>query len=83
MVCPECGCRDLRTVHIDKKGKSYLGPLDIGYVFPRDVGRERKYWDVLQCFKCGWREETPWEVGKRMANESRKELGLGLEEGGE
>ncbi len=78
MACPKCECKDLRTTHIDNEGKPYLGSLDSGYVFPRDVGKRRKYCDVAQCFKCGWHEETPWEAGKRMAKESSKKLRLNL-----
>lgn len=74
MVCPECGCRDLRIVHIDKEGKSYLGPLGVGVVFPRDLGKGKKYCDVARCFKCGWCEETPWEAGRRMANKVIEKL---------
>ena len=77
MACPECGCRDLRTVHVDKKGELYRGPLDTVYVLPRVTGKERKYSDVARCFKCGWREETPWEIGEKMAKESSKKLRIG------
>ena len=77
MACPECGCRDLRIIHIDREGKPYHGPLDVIYVFPRDINKPRKYADVARCFRCGWREETPWEAGKRMAKKASRRLKIG------
>ena len=80
-ACPECGCRDLRAVNIDRDGKEYIGRTDRFYCFPRDVGKKMNYCEVAQCFKCGWRQETPWEIGKRMARESAKKLKLNLTAG--
>ena len=80
-ACPECGCRDLRLANIDRDGHIYIGRIDHVYCFPRDAGKKMDYCEVAQCFKCGWRQETPWEIGKRMARESAKKLNLNLNVG--
>lgn len=63
--CPECGCFDLRPVWIDREGKHLWG-------------NAKNAQKVAQCFKCGWREETAWECGKRMADETIAKLKLNI-----
>ena len=76
MVCPRCGHGDLNQIRINREGKLHRGPPDSFYIWPSDLNRKKTYFEVAQCLRCGWRAETPWEAGKRMAQESLRRIGL-------